>query len=471
MLFSSYECLLFFLPIVWTGYFLLGRLTGKVVAHLWLVAASLVFYGWFNPSYLWIILSSVFLNYAFIRTTERLQAGSHARKFVFVLGILFNIGLIGYYKYADFLIFNCNAVLKTDFPALHILLPLGISFFTFQQISCLVDAYKGVKLANLSFVNYFLFVTFFPQLVAGPIVHHQEMMPQFDKPESLTPNWRHLSCGLHLVAIGLFKKLVIADQVAIWATRGFEQAGLLTFFQAWFVMLSYMMQLYFDFSGYCDMALGLGKMFNINLPINFNSPYQATDIRDFWMRWHITLGRFMSHYVYYPLGGSRHGAVRTCVNLLLTFLVSGLWHGASWTFVTFGALHGVAMVIHRIWKGCGLCMHRRLGRAITFVFFILSLVLVRSTTMDVALKMWRDLFGFSNMNYHEIREIVRPGFSTHSGIILIVGLVVVCLMCKNAAQKSFTFRPTKAKLAATVLLLTWSILTMSRISPFIYFNF
>lgn len=471
MLFSSYECLLFFLPIVWAGYFLLGRLTEKVVAHLWLVVASLIFYGWFNPSYLWIILASVFVNYAFIRAIESLCAGSHARKIVFTLGILFNVGLIGYYKYADFLIFNCNALLKTDFPMLHILLPLGISFFTFQQISCVVDAYKGVKLANLSFVNYILFVTFFPQLVAGPIVHHQEMMPQFDKPESLTPNWRHMTCGLHLIAIGLFKKLVIADQVAIWATRGFEQAGFLTFFQAWFVMLSYMMQLYFDFSGYCDMALGLGKMFNINLPINFNSPYRATDIRDFWMRWHMTLGRFMSHYVYYPLGGSRHGSFRTCVNLLLTFLVSGLWHGASWTFVTFGALHGVAMVLHRIWKGYGFCMHRRLGRAITFLFFILSLVLVRSNSMGTAFKIWHDLFNFANMNYHEIREIVRPGFSTHSGIILVVGLVVVCLTCKNAAQKSFTFRPTVAQLAGTILLLVWSILTMARISPFIYFNF
>lgn len=471
MLFSSYEFMLFFLPAVLAGYFLMGRVAGKMAAHFWLVAASLLFYGWFKPWYLWIILSSVVVNYAFVWKIERLPAGGSLRRALFALGILFNVALIGYYKYADFLLANCNALLKTDFPALHVLLPLGISFFTFQQISCVVDAYKGVRLANLGFVNYALFVTFFPQLVAGPIVHHQEMMPQFDRPESLKPNWAHLSCGLHLLAVGLFKKLVIADQVAIWASRGFDCPDPLTFFQAWFVALAYMMQLYFDFSGYCDMAMGLGKMFNINLPINFNSPYRATDIQDFWQRWHITLGRFMSHYVYFPLGGSRHGLFRTCLNLMITFLVSGLWHGAGWTYVLWGGLHGIALVAHRLWNAVGFSMHRRLGRALTFLFFLLSLVLFRSSTVGRAVKMWHSMFDFSNMNYETIRELVRPDFSLHASILLIVALTVICLTCKNAVKLSISFRPTWVRLAETVLFLTWSILTMARISPFIYFNF
>ncbi len=471
MLFSSYEFMLFFLPVVLAGYFLLGRLSGRVVAHLWLTAASLVFYGWFNPAYLWIILSSIVANYWFVRAIERQPRGGAARKAVFTLGILFNLSLIGYYKYADFLLANCNALLKTDFPALHILLPLGISFFTFQQISCVVDAYKGVRLVNLSFVNYTLFVTFFPQLVAGPIVHHQEMMPQFEKPESLKPNWLHLSCGLHLLSIGLFKKLVIADQVAIWATRGFGFSGELTFFQAWFTALAYMMQLYFDFSGYCDMALGLGKMFNIHLPINFNSPYRATDIRDFWQRWHITLGRFLSHYVYYPLGGSRYGSFRTCLNLLITFFVSGLWHGAGWTYVIWGCMHGAALVIHRLWNEFGFSMHRRLGRALTFLFFMLTLVLFRASSVEAAVRIWSSMVDFSNMDYGTIRELVRPDFSTNGSLLLLVALTAVCLTFKNAAKRSVTFRPTRLRLAETALFLTWSILCMARISPFIYFNF
>jgi D-alanyl-lipoteichoic acid acyltransferase DltB (MBOAT superfamily) len=472
MLFSSYEFMLFFLPIVLTGYFLVGPRVGKTIAHLWLVLASLVFYGWFNPAYLWIILSSVIVNYAVVRLIERCRIGGHARRAVFTLGILFNLGLIGYYKYADFLIENSNALLRTEFPALHILLPLGISFFTFQQISCVVDAYKGVALANLSFVNYALFVTFFPQLVAGPIVHHQEMMPQFDRPDSMKPTWPHLACGLHILSIGLFKKLVIADQLAVWATRGFSSADQLTFIQAWFVALAYMMQLYFDFSGYCDMALGIGKMFNIHLPINFNSPYRATSIRDFWLRWHITLGRFLSHYVYKPLGGSRGGTFRTCLNLLLTFLISGLWHGAGWTYVLFGGLHGVVLVIHRLWNGLGFSMHRRLGRALTFLFFMVSLVLFRADSVGAAMRIWRGLVSFSTiMSEHGIREIVRPGFTVRGSVILLAVLIVVCLTCKNAAKRSVTFRPTRLRLAETILFLTWSILTMSRISPFIYFNF
>jgi len=464
--------MLFFLPIVLAGYFLLAPRAGKDAAHFWLVLASLVFYGWFNPSYLWIILSSVVVNYLAVRLIERQPAGGRIRKVFFAWGILFNLGLIGYYKYTDFLLANCNALLKTDFPALRILLPLGISFFTFQQISCLVDAYKGIRLANLSFINYTLFVTFFPQLVAGPIVHHQEMMPQFDRPDAGKPNSHHLAGGLHILAIGLFKKLVIADQVAVWATRGFSSPDPLTFTQAWFVALAYMMQIYFDFSGYCDMALGIGKMFNIHLPVNFNSPYRAVNIKDFWLRWHITLGRFLSHYVYLPLGGSRKGLFRTNLNLLLTFFVSGLWHGAGWTYVLFGCMHGIAMVVHRLWNHFGFSMHRRLGRALTFLFFMTSLVLFRADCVNTALRIWGGMLDFSSiLSPHGIRDIVKPGFSVRGSVLLLVALTVVCLTCKNAARRSVTFRPTRLRLAETVLFLTWSVLTMSRISPFIYFNF
>lgn len=249
-----------------------------------------------------------------------------------ILGIMANIALLGYFKYSDFFIENINDVFKTNMALLNLTLPLAISFFTFQQIAYLVDSYKG-KTQEYDVVNYAVFVTFFPQLIAGPIVHHKEMMPQFAYASNNRINAENISRGLFIFAIGLFKKVVIADTFAIYANEGFDVAKVLSFYEAWATSLSYTFQLYFDFSGYTDMAIGLALLFNIVLPFNFNSPYKALNIQDFWRRWHMTLSRFLRDYIYIPLGGNRKGTVLTYRNLMATFVIGGLWHGAAWTFV------------------------------------------------------------------------------------------------------------------------------------------
>lgn len=471
MLFSSYEFVLFFLPTVLVGFFATGRLWGHQTANIWLVAASLFFYGWFNPAYLWIILLSMAVNFMCLHGMASCRRSHPLRTVIYAFGVLFNIGLIGYYKYCDFFITNCNALLKTELPLLHLLLPLGISFFTFQQISYLVDVFRGACVEKPQLIDYMLFVTFFPQLVAGPIVHHHEMMPQFGKAETFRPDWTHIAAGLHLFSIGLFKKLVLADQVAIWATRGFDQLQELTFFQAWFVALSYAMQIYLDFSGYCDMAIGLARLFNIRLPVNFNSPYQAVNIRDFWHRWHITLGRFMSHYVYQPLGGSKGGLTHTCLTLMATFLVSGLWHGAGWTFVLWGGIHGGAMIVQRVWSAGPFKMPRPLAQTLTFLFVVLAWVVFRARDLPSALKVWRGLFSPADLRFGSISVIVTPGFSVGEATVFLAALIVLCLMFKNAVQRHHTFRPNRLNLYETVILFVFSVLSMARISPFIYFNF
>jgi D-alanyl-lipoteichoic acid acyltransferase DltB (MBOAT superfamily) len=269
-----------------------------------------------------------------------------SKKLLFQIGILFNISLLAYYKYMDFFIENTNILLNTNIELIHLALPLAISFFTLQQVAFLVDSYEGL-VEEKDFLDYAIFVSFFPQLIAGPIVHHAEMMPQFSSKWNMLKNYKNISAGLFIFSIGLFKKVVIADQFAQWANAGFNNAQVLNLLEAWATSLSYTFQMYFDFSGYTDMAIGAALLFNIKLPINFNSPYKATSIQDFWRRWHITLSRFLRDYIYIPLGGNRRGEFRTYSNLMVTFLLGGLWHGAGWTFVFWGFLHGVALVLHR----------------------------------------------------------------------------------------------------------------------------
>ena len=273
-------------------------------------------------------------------------------KAILVAGIAANLGLLGYYKYANFFVDNLNALLGNNLILETIILPLAISFFTFQQIAYLVDAYRG-ETHEYSFLHYALFVTFFPQLIAGPIVHHHEMLPRFARSTIYRLKAEHLAVGLTIFTLGLFKKVVLADGVAVYATPVFnaaEAGTALTFFEAWGGALAYTFQLYFDFSGYSDMAIGLARMFGIRLPLNFNSPYKATSIIDFWRRWHITLSRFLRDYLYIPLGGSRKGEARRLTNLLITMLLGGLWHGAGWTFVLWGGMHGCYLVFNNIWR-------------------------------------------------------------------------------------------------------------------------
>ena len=362
MLFNSYIFISLFLPITLTGFYLIGGQGHHRAATGWLVCASLFFYGWWNPAYLGLILGSVLFNYAVgvllgNRDTKNLRV-------ILALGIGGNLGLIGCFKYANFFVDNINLSFGSDFHLETIILPLAISFFTFQQIAYLVDAYRG-ETKEYNFLHYCLFVTFFPQLIAGPIVHHKEMLPQFAKDVIYRLKHENIAIGIAIFVLGLFEKVVLADQVAVYATPVFNAAeqGLdLTFFEAWSGALAYTLQLYFDFSGYSDMAIGLARMFGILLPLNFHSPYKALNITEFWRHWHMTLSRFLRDYLYIPLGGSRRGQTQRYINLMITMILGGLWHGAGWTFVAWGTLHGFYLIVHHGWRAFRKAINQDLNR-------------------------------------------------------------------------------------------------------------
>jgi alginate O-acetyltransferase complex protein AlgI len=383
MLFNSGLFLFAFLPVTLIVYYAVLRHAGKRASQLWLFSASLFFYAWWNPAYLILILASMAFNYI---VGKRLL--KKREKPLLVLGLAANLLVLIYYKYAGFLIANLDAA-GADFAIPHIILPLGISFFTFQKIAFLVDCYRRDVPAAQNWINFGLFISFFPQLVAGPIVHHKEMMPQFDRPKPFSPET--FAVGLCLLIIGLSKKTLIADNLDVYVTPLFEAAKTrpLHILEAWAAMLAYTFQIYFDFSGYSDMALGLGKMFGVRLPVNFYSPYKAKNIIDFWRRWHMTLSRFLRDYLYIPLGGNRHGARRRYINLMITMLLGGLWHGAQWTFVVWGGLHGTYLALNHLYQSlppprksafAGIAW----GRPLTFFAVAIAWVFFRSDSIATA---------------------------------------------------------------------------------------
>ena len=469
MLFSSYEFLFCFLPITIIGYYLILNAKKVNMARVWLVIASLFFYGWFNIKYLPIIIISILINFVIDKCIKK--EDKH-KKIYFIIGSIFNVGLLCYFKYYDFFVENVNILFKTNWTLKHLLLPLGISFFSFQQLSYLIDVYKG-ETKDYSLLNFSLFVTFFPQLIAGPIVLHSEIMPQFDDKEKQKLNWDNIASGIFMFSMGFFKKLVIADSFAIWATNGFDSISSLTFYQAWFISLSYTIQIYFDFSGYSDMAVGIGKIFNIDLPANFLSPYKATSISEFWRRWHITLGRALSTYVYKPLGGNRKGRVKTYINLLLTFLVSGLWHGAAWTFVFWGLLHGIASVIDRLFRDNNWKINKYVSWILTFMFVNCAWVFFRATTFERAFEILTAMFSVPSGGVLNMAGIITNGSIIIIGLvyILLVISLVVTLSFKNTYELAETFDYTTINTVYVVILMVVGISFMPRISPFIYFNF
>src|SRR5258706_3699314 len=369
MLFNSYQFIFLFLPVALIGYFALGRL-GQVAPVVWLALASLAFYSashW--PFVLLLLLASIAFNYGigWLLIARKLPA---ARRFmVLSIGVAGDLLALGYFKYAGFLVANFDAIFSTVF-SVNILLPVGISFYTFTQIAFLVDAYGG-DVARYALPHYALFVTYFPHLIAGPILHHKDMIPQFERAETRRPDPHLILCGLIIFAIGLFKKTCLADGIQPFVALAFGPTPP-SFDQAWIGALAYTFQLYFDFSGYSDMAIGISLMFGIFLPLNFNSPYKATSIIDFWRRWHMTLSQFLRDYLYIPLGGNRHGWTLRYVNLMITMLLGGLWHGAAWTFVAWGALHGVYLCINHAWNNYGPAVAPRFSRLATLAACILT---------------------------------------------------------------------------------------------------
>jgi len=360
VLFNSHEFIFVFVPVALAGFFLIARL-GARLAAAWLCLASLFFYGWWNPRYVALLVASTALNYVVGRAIGFRVAHGRAREArrILIGGIAIDLVVLGYFKYAGFFVQTANDVLHTD-VVVSIVLPLGISFFTFTQISFLVDAYRG-RVPRYDPVHYALFVTYFPHLIAGPILHHGEMIPQFERPSTYRFAYENISVGLTIFFIGLFKKVVLADGIGAQVAPIFDApaAGVqLTFLEAWVGALCFAFQLYFDFSGYSDMAIGVSRLFGITLPLNFHSPYKAANIREFWRRWHMTLSRFLRDYLYIPLGGSRVAVPRRYVNIMITMLLGGLWHGAGWTFVVWGGLHGIYLVVNHAWQA----LRRRLGQ-------------------------------------------------------------------------------------------------------------
>lgn len=499
MIFSSPEYILLFLPLAYFGYFLLNHLRLALVAKAWLVAVSLAFYSYWSIAHLPLLLGSIFFNFSL---GVSLAPGSVAsigrtaikpqwlRRCILAFAVTSNLLLLGYYKYANFFLDNINHAFSLEIARPGIILPLGISFFTFTQIAYLVDSYQG-KAREYSLTNYALFVTFFPHLIAGPILHHREMMSQFDSRWTLAIRYRHIFSGLFIFSIGLFKKVIIADAFALWANAGFDQPVELDFFTAWGASLSYTFQIYFDFSGYCDMAVGAALLFNIWLPINFNSPYKSLDIQDFWRRWHITLSRWLRDYLYIPLGGSRCSDRRIYLNLMATFVLGGLWHGASWMFVIWGGLHGLALVVHRLWQTRERRLPTVLAWLLTFGFVNVTWVFFRADTLDDALRVLRGMVDLGSLLHLPVSSIATERLAWGGWLVdeLIVwlpsGLVAnapafVCILLAfllvalpNSQQWMFLPGQRMVKLAAGLSLFTLSIYaTMSSTSTvFLYFNF
>ncbi len=485
LLFNSYIFIFFFLPITFFVYFYLNKKHWTEASKVFLVLASLFFYSWWNIVYLPLILVSMLFNYMVGKelSLHSQKNRNYAPKKLLAFGIVANLALLGYFKYADFFIFNANRALGTDVPLLHLALPLAISFYTFQQIAYLVDSYRQETKGD-DFLNYAVFVTFFPQLIAGPIVHHSEMMPQFAKLKNKVKNHYNIALGLFIFSIGLFKKVVIADTFAIWATKGFDVAPTLNMLEAWVTSLSYTFQLYFDFSGYADMAIGLALLFNIKIPMNFFSPYKATSIQDFWRRWHITLSRFLKHYLYIPLGGNRKGEIRTYTNLFTTFLLGGIWHGAGWTFVLWGALHGMALVVHRAWQKLGFKMHFLLAWFITFNFVNITWVFFRAQNFESAIKVLKGMFMGEFILPASITKYIEGakefGWTlgnwsklyaneTYLGVWFIAAFIMV-LFLPNSMQLKKKFKPNLLYMFWTIIGFL-SIFMLYRKSEFIYFNF
>ncbi|MDQ1329605.1 MAG: Acetyltransferase [Candidatus Poribacteria bacterium] len=446
------------------GYFWLLRRKLILGSKLWLVGGSFIFYAYWNIVYVPLLLESIFVNFFIGSALGGELPSKIPKRVVLILGILFNLCLLAYFKYTDFFIENFNGLFDPDIPLTYIVLPLGISFFTFTQIAFLVDSYKG-EVKEYDVLNYMLFVSYFPHLLAGPILHHAQMIPQFTNRWNWAIRWRNIATGLFLFSIGLFKKVVIADTFSEFVHQGFDIVDKLNFVEAWMTSLSYTFQIYFDFSGYTDMAIGISLMFNIRLPINFNSPYKAKNIQDFWRRWHITLSQFLREYVYIPLGGNKGAKREHYNNLAIVFFIGGLWHGAAWTFIMWGILHGCAVILHRIWTNSGLRMWDWMGWFITFNFVNFTWIFFRAEDIKSAGKVLAGMTGCNGI-------LFTSSFSEIQVMALwIILLFVIILAFKNSMQLLDTFRSriTKVYLTAAVLLI--SILSLAKESAFIYFNF
>jgi D-alanyl-lipoteichoic acid acyltransferase DltB (MBOAT superfamily) len=510
MLFNSYPFIFIFLPIAFAGFFAIAAVDRRLAA-LWMFAASLFFYGWWNPRYVVLLVASIAFNYAVGRALVKTR-----RKRVLAAGIAANLLLLGYFKYADFFIENANAVSGARLPLAHVILPLGISFFTFTQIAFLVDSYTG-EACEYDVIHYGLFVTYFPHLIAGPILHHREMMPQFDERSTYRIRAENVAIGLTMFFFGLFKKVVFADGAAPYADTLFRALGngaQPTLLECWAGVLAYTLQIYFDFSGYSDMAIGLSRLFGIRLPLNFNSPYKAHNIIDFWRRWHMTLSRFIRDYLFTPLALTLRGSTfALTITTLVTMTLVGLWHGAAWTFVIWGALHGIYLIVNYAWQS----FRRHSGsqprpltiafaRATTLIAVMLAWVFFRATSVREALHAITEMTGLHGITLqpgwiarlgpkagwltrHGVHAANLTVFNDKGALVLTLALLLaIALFAPNTQEiipqarpdaaegvatrrRSFAWSPTGAWAVVAAGVACAALIAVSNVSPFIYFRF
>jgi D-alanyl-lipoteichoic acid acyltransferase DltB (MBOAT superfamily) len=473
MPFNAQEFVFLFLPLAWAVFEWLRRRAAWRGVLGWLLLCSLAFYAWWEPRHLPLIAASILANHALGLALAR----PRPPRWLLALGVLANLALLGWFKYATFVAGNWQAATGIESALPQVVLPLGISFFTFQQIAYLVDVARGER-AERDLVRYALFVSFFPQLVAGPIVHFRQIMPAFDA-QRFRPDARlDVAVGLSIFAVGLAKKVLVADSLAPWvapvfdAPPGSPPPDAVT---AWTALAAYTFQIYFDFSGYSDMAVGLARMFGIPLPVNFFSPYKADSIAEFWRRWHMTLSAFLRDYLYIPLGGNRHGRARTATNLFLTMAIGGLWHGANWTFVAWGCWHGALLVLHRALR---LRLPSALGVALTFLAVMLGWVWFRAPTIEAAFGIYGALFGgawvapawgaaHAWIAFAALLAFVAPNTSQWFARFE-PGLLPAHFVLR-AATPAWSPRPAAAVVVS--LLFATTVLALSRETVFLYFQF
>jgi len=496
MLFNSMEFIFLFLPVTFAAWWMLCRVRLHELAIGALLLCSLFFYAHWNPPYILLLLGSIGANFFIqnliataIRRNNALDG--NVSKILLAAGISLNLLLIGYFKYTNFLVSSLAVFTGASWQMRNIFLPLGISFFTFQQIACLVDTYKG-KVGKIGFPRYALFVSFFPQLIAGPIVLADSILPQFDNRRTFAFSWKNLCAGVTLFSLGLFKKVILADTFSPWVAVAFDATESLTFVEAWGGALAYTMQIYFDFSGYSDMALGLGRFFGISLPVNFNSPYKATSIIEFWRRWHMTLSAFLRDYLYIPLGGNRKGSGRRYGNLFVTMLLGGLWHGAGWTFVAWGALHGAYLAVNHLWRErVRLRVPRTIGWLLTAFSVIVGWVFFRADSFTRAGDMLSGMIGMNGIvlppNYvpaflAPLLErigiaVAVPSSWFFGGARQITGIfagILITLFLPNPLEwtesSPWTKRPVLSAAYVAVLCLC-AVLSLQKVTEFLYFQF
>lgn len=487
---TSYSFILIFLPIVIIGWYHLNKKGLFNVAKGFLLVASLYFYSLMGKDALIALIASILICYLIGNFALCERFSPIIRKLFLTIGILINVGALLYCKYLLYFEMLLNNHAGTNFTFTALVIPTGISYFTFSQIAYLVDSYRDPSI-KYSILDYSLFVSFFPKITVGPIALSTEMIPQFNDAAKRKVNYENLAKGLYGFIFGLFKKLILADSLASFVDIGYQNIGNMGTTNALMIIVSYTMQIYFDFSGYCDMAVGICRMLNFDLPDNFNAPYRALSIADFWKRWHITLTRFFRNYVYIPLGGNRKGKIRTYINTFIIFLISGLWHGAATTFVVWGIIHGIGSIISKIISPFTEKLPKAIRWFLTFSFVNLAWVYFRAPDIASANQMIKQLFtgGFIPVNITMVSACIPPEgnllqwiiFMTspeslyYSGSIFLIAMIIfitIASVCfKTTAERVQEFKPTKGKIAIAVILLIWSILSLSEVTQFIYVNF